>query len=162
MFYAIFADRAYFKISGTYVYILPVHERPGYILPESWNFQVINNSAEFTGWFNPDRCCLCPGSFYPQIIIHGIDFPARFAPSQCETSLQSNAVSHWLGANLESALMTNGRTLIINALQMSREEGKYEYVCTASKEIGTQGVSVSISRHFMSVIEIDGSNVVPP
>ena len=29
---------------------------------------------------------------------------SRFAPSQCETSLQSNAVSHWLGANLESAL----------------------------------------------------------
>ena len=26
-------------------------------------------------------------------------------PSQWETSLQSNAVSHWLGANLESALM---------------------------------------------------------
>ena len=27
---------------------------------------------------------------------------SRFAPSQWETSLQSNAVSHWLGANLES------------------------------------------------------------
>ena len=26
---------------------------------------------------------------------------ARFAPSQWETSLQSNAISHWLGANLE-------------------------------------------------------------
>ena len=25
-------------------------------------------------------------------------------PSQCEMSLQSNGVSHWLGANLESAL----------------------------------------------------------
>ena len=30
---------------------------------------------------------------------------SRLAPSQWETSLQSNAVSHWLGANLESALM---------------------------------------------------------
>ena len=30
---------------------------------------------------------------------------SRFAPSQWETSLQSNAVSHWLGANLESALL---------------------------------------------------------
>ena len=29
---------------------------------------------------------------------------SRFAPSQWETSLQSNDVSHWLGANLESAL----------------------------------------------------------
>ena len=28
----------------------------------------------------------------------------RFAPSQWETSLQSNAVSHWLGTNLELAL----------------------------------------------------------
>ena len=29
---------------------------------------------------------------------------SRLAPSQRETSLQCNAVSHWLGANLESAL----------------------------------------------------------
>ena len=29
---------------------------------------------------------------------------SRLAPSQWETSLQSNAVSHWLGANLDSAL----------------------------------------------------------
>ena len=29
---------------------------------------------------------------------------ARFASSQWETALQSNAVSHWLGANLDSAL----------------------------------------------------------
>ena len=29
----------------------------------------------------------------------------RLAPSQWETSLQSNAVFHWLGANLESALV---------------------------------------------------------
>ena len=32
---------------------------------------------------------------------------STFAPSQWETLLQSNAVSHWLGANLESALMHN-------------------------------------------------------
>ena len=30
---------------------------------------------------------------------------SRLAPNQWETSLQSNAVSHWLGANLESALL---------------------------------------------------------
>ena len=29
---------------------------------------------------------------------------SRFVPSQWETSVQSNAISHWLGANLESAL----------------------------------------------------------
>ena len=32
------------------------------------------------------------------------------SPSQWETSLQSNAVSHWLGANLESSLMITGVT----------------------------------------------------
>ena len=31
---------------------------------------------------------------------------SRLAPSQWETSLQSNAISHWLGANLKSALYT--------------------------------------------------------
>ena len=31
---------------------------------------------------------------------------SRVAPSQWETSLQSNAVSHWLGANLGSALLS--------------------------------------------------------
>ena len=30
---------------------------------------------------------------------------SRLAPSQWETSLQSNSVCHWLGANLESALI---------------------------------------------------------
>ena len=39
---------------------------------------------------------------------HGTDITPRadyrFAPSQWERSLQSNAVCHWLGANLESAL----------------------------------------------------------
>ena len=30
---------------------------------------------------------------------------SRLAPSQWETALQSNAVSHWLGANLESAMV---------------------------------------------------------
>ena len=31
---------------------------------------------------------------------------SRFEPSQWETPLQSNAVSHWLGANLKSAMTT--------------------------------------------------------
>ena len=36
---------------------------------------------------------------------------SRFAPSQWETSSQSNVVSHWLGANLESALCLIGYQL---------------------------------------------------
>ena len=48
----------------------------------------------------------------------------RLAPSQWETSLQSNAVSHWLGANLKSALLlisglTNGPTLVISSTALS-------------------------------------------
>ena len=38
---------------------------------------------------------------------------SRFAPSNWETSLQSNAVSHWLGANLESALISNVNNLLL-------------------------------------------------
>ena len=50
----------------------------------------------------------------PLTATHHVRFPkqstlfsadSRLAPSQWETSLQSNAVSHWLGANLESALL---------------------------------------------------------
>ena len=44
---------------------------------------------------------------------------SRIAPSQWETSLQSNAISHWLGANLESALYT-----IINKWHRSVLNGK--------------------------------------
>ena len=34
---------------------------------------------------------------------------SRLAPIQWETSLQSNAVSHWLGANLESTMQNGSR-----------------------------------------------------
>ena len=37
----------------------------------------------------------------------------RFAPSQWETLLQSNGVSHWLGANLESVLISPWKALTI-------------------------------------------------
>ena len=43
-----------------------------------------------------------------------------FAPSQCETSLQSNAVSHWLGANLESAMHIVYKTYIILSYNLTR------------------------------------------
>ena len=44
-------------------------------------------------------CLVCTWSS----LLHKAD--SRLAPSQWETSLQSNAVSHWLGANLGSALL---------------------------------------------------------
>ena len=40
-----------------------------------------------------------------RLILHYIRADSRLAPSQWETSLQSNDVSHWLSANLESALL---------------------------------------------------------
>ena len=40
-----------------------------------------------------------------QAVCHWLRADSRLAPSQWEASLQSNAVSHWLGANLESAML---------------------------------------------------------
>ena len=44
----------------------------------------------------------CPDPRYGKPLYIRAD--SRLAPSQWETSLRSNAISHWLGANLESAL----------------------------------------------------------
>ena len=41
---------------------------------------------------------------YAIIVVRSYRTASRFAPSQWETLLQSNNVSHWLGANLEWAL----------------------------------------------------------
>ena len=48
--------------------------------------------AHFVGRANYNRHVICTRA------------DSKLAPSQWETSLQSNAVSHWLDANLESAL----------------------------------------------------------
>ena len=40
---------------------------------------------------------------------------SRLVPSQWETSLQSNAVSHWLGTNLESTLKPSAFSYVVNA-----------------------------------------------
>ena len=51
------------------------------------------------------NCLLLPLKSLKQVDCNNIfSADSRFAPSQWETSLQSNAVSHWLGPNLESAL----------------------------------------------------------
>ena len=48
----------------------------------------------------------CTCSFFAFVFVFIIcRADLRFPPSQWETSLQSNAVSHWLGANLGSALV---------------------------------------------------------
>ena len=59
-----------------------------------WPPQYANNTSS--------KDCHCVRYYLLTHIHYRAD--AKFAPSQWETSLQSNAVSHWLGANLESAL----------------------------------------------------------
>ena len=56
------------------------------------------------------RYCECSSTKQSKVYIRAY---SRFAPSQWETSLPSNAASHWLGANLESVLyMYEKRALI--------------------------------------------------
>ena len=50
---------------------------------------------------------------------------SRLAPSQWEMSLQSNAISHWLGANLESALYYHCHGSLI--LECSRFSPEYSH-----------------------------------
>ena len=48
----------------------------------------------------------------PVHIVIWIRVDSRLAPSQWETVLQSNAVSHWLGTNLESALQIKASEVV--------------------------------------------------
>ena len=60
-----------------------------------WHYYVISH---------PDICRHLTLSFR-----HLCSTDSRFAPSQWETALLCNDVSHWLGASLESALFMSGR-----------------------------------------------------
>ena len=76
---------------------------------------------------------LAPTLRWPGIRGVASTFPtadSRLAPSQWETSLQSNAVSHWLGANLESALYT--------CKQAPLEPPAFAPVCLLDREENTQ------------------------
>ena len=68
--------------------------------PNQWFAQGLRNYIHIQGWFPFTapvmKLILCAGS--------------RFAPSQWETALLCNDVSHWLGASLESALCANAAT----------------------------------------------------
>ena len=80
-------------------------------------------TSMLSGWLNAELgfCVTAPYSR------HRAD--SRLAPSQWETSLQSNRVSHWLGANPESARDTSrsckGRMMRHNRmLKWGRNEAK--------------------------------------
>ena len=73
----------------------------------SWSF---HTSWRQTGWVLPrQRWSTMKSMNYGELLKFSgtgstIRADSRFTSSQWETALQSNAVSHWLGANLESAL----------------------------------------------------------
>ena len=69
---------------------------------------------------------------------------SRFAPNQWEMALQSNAVSHWLGANLESVLLTYG--VVINPT---------EGVCLSVKDC------CCISRMNLNINSLLPGDVIP-
>ena len=52
---------------------------------------------------------------------------SRFVPNQWETSLQNNAISHWLGANLESAMYLNVTSAWLSSVLMARNATGYCY-----------------------------------
>ena len=64
---------------------------------KGWGFQLPSNISMKHPNDGVVSCCF---------IHYRLKADSRLAPSQWETSLQSNVVSHWLGANLESALQT--------------------------------------------------------
>ena len=80
---------------------------------------------------------------------------SRLAPSQWEPSLQSNAVSHWLGTNLESALQAcvgwDGGLLRIDvgSIQLSAVRGRCHTDATINCET-RRGITthVGIGRRF--------------
>ena len=57
---------------------------------------------------------------------------SRLAPSQWEMLLQSNAISHWLGANLESALILHPDVcttdINISSFHKIIQESKWEWL----------------------------------
>ena len=79
------------------------------------------------GMLQLDVCRLVMNKIVPPTVVvycYGAD--SRLAASQWETSLQSNAVSHWLDANLESALLQLGVASADMAVSYYREGNSYK------------------------------------
>ena len=69
-----------------------------------WNFN--ENTKKYFERFHliMSPAKFLPTWFMPPCVVYDIRDNSRFTPSQWETSLLCNDVSHWLGANLESSL----------------------------------------------------------
>ena len=84
----------------------------------------------------------CPivQSLFLRGISHVNRADSRFSPIQWETALQSNAVSHWLGANLELALCqwaTHISSILLTPVLTLRMllAGQHKYVATADLNV---------------------------
>ena len=64
---------------------------------------------------------------------------SRLAPSQWETSLQSNAVSHWLGPNLESTLLISSYLFHTDTWQNSTQELPYWFCVQWAAQVTSMG-----------------------
>ena len=82
--------------------------------PRIWDNRIVGFWVERTILRQPTTKQLCRK--YASWLAWKRKADSRLAPSQWETSLQSNAVSHWLGANPESALKLPGLNKIISML----------------------------------------------
>ena len=72
---------------------------------------------------------------------------SRFVPSQYEMSLQSNAISHWLGTNLESALMQDTDITFTEGAVLSTKIVILSHCCLVSDNPYTEalfGLSIMV------------------
>ena len=95
---------------------------PLYYLVEVWSGRRITLRPSVC----PSAHSYAPGRYTDHIWCRA---DSRFTSSQWETPLQSNAVSHWLGANLESALWWLSD--IITALAISQGDKPSSVVIVA-------------------------------
>ena len=72
---------------------------------------------------------------------------SRLALSQWETSLQSNAASHWLAANLESALLNKLLIVIIDIVWNLTHWGRVTHICVGKLTTIGSDNGLSPGRH---------------
>ena len=85
---------------------------------------------------------------------------SRLAPSQWQTSLQSNAVSHWLGANLESALYLIFSLVIIQVYHRNCERMIHVLACSFVCANGSVPFGAR-TNGWKVMTKIDGWNIFP-
>ena len=81
------------------------------------------------------------------------------APSQWETSLQSNAVSHWLGANLESDLLQIVAVIILILLT---HWGRVTHICVNKLTIMGSDKGLAPGRRQTIIWTNDGILLIRP